>query len=180
MSYTDPQEEIYTFGYRLAMLVLNPGFVFDPMDPQLPPVPIFQDQQDASAPKGLYVAVQGSPALSPEGYPYVEALDSSNSRGLVQTYTGTLTFWEVNGNGSKLSQIREASFLESTRDALADSTVTILDTSTVDDVSFKLDNAWKMQSRMQMTVSVASRITETMNTVEAVEVDTIEFTTAPN
>jgi len=170
MSYTDPQEEIYTFGYQLAMLVLNPGFVFDPLDPQLPPVPIFQDQQDASAPKGLYVAIQGSPTVHPEGYPYVEGLDGTNSRGLVQTYTGTLTFWEVNGNGSKLSQIREASFLESIRDALADSTVTILDTSDVDDVSFKLDNAWKMQSRMTMTVSLASRITENLSYIATAEV----------
>lgn len=170
MSYTDPQEEIYTFGYRLAMLVLNPGFVFDPMNPLIPPVPVFQDQQDASAPTGLYVAVQGSPAIHPEGYPYIEVQGVSNDRGLVQTYTGVLTFWEVNGNGSKLTQIREAPFLESVRDALADSSVTILDTSTVDDVSFKLDNAWKMQSRMTMTVSLASRITETLSYIATAEV----------
>ena len=170
MSYTDPQEEIYTFGYRLAMLVLNPGFVFDPLDPQNPPIPVYQDQMDASAPLGLYVAVQGSPSLDPQGYPYVEAMDISNDRGLVQTYMGTLTFWEVNGNGAKLSQIREASFLESIRDTLADSPVTILDTSTVDDVSLKIDNSWKMQSRMQMTVSIASRITENLSYIATAEV----------
>lgn len=170
MSYTDPQEEIYTFGYRLAMLVLNPGFVFDPLDPQLPPVPVFQDQQDASAPSGLYVAVQGSPSLTPSGQPYVEVQDTNNDRGLVQPYIGTLTFWEVNGNGSKLSAIREASYLESIREALSDSPVTILDTATVDDVSFKLDNAWKMQSRMTMTVSLASRITENLSYIETAEI----------
>ena len=170
MSYTDPQEEIYTFGFNLAMLVLNPGFVFDPQDPQNPPVPVFQDQLDASAPSGLYVAVQGSPTVTPNGYPYIEALDGTNSRGLVQAYTGTLIFWEVNGNGSKLSQIREASFLESVRDALANSSVTILDTSEVTDVSFKLDNAWKMQSRMTMTVSLASRITETLSYIATAEI----------
>lgn len=170
MSYTDPQEAIYTYGYRLAMLVLNPGFVFDPLDPQNPPVPVYQDQMDASAPLGLYVAVQGSPSLDPQGYPYVEAMDISNDRGLVQTYMGTLTFWEVNGNGAKLSQIREASFLESIRDTLADSPVTILDTSTVDDVSLKIDNSWKMQSRMQMTVSIASRITENLSYIATAEV----------
>lgn len=173
----DIQQAIYDFGYDLTMLVLNPGFVFDPLDPQNPPVPVFQDQQDSSAPTGLYVAVQGSPALTPNGYPYVEVQDGTDTRGWVQAYIGTLTFWEVNGNGSKLSAIREYSFLETIRDALVNHPVTILDTSEVTDVSFKLDNAWKMQSRMTMTVSVASRITETLSTVETIEVDTIEFTT---
>ena len=166
----DTQKAAYDFAFDLAMLVVNPGFVHDPQNPQLPPVPIFEDQQDTSAPTGLYLAIQGSPSMEANGYPYIEALDAQDTRGVVQTYTVTVTLWEVNGNGSKLSQIREASFLESTRDTLADSTATILDTSTVDDVSFKLDNAWKMQSRMQMTVSVASRITETLSTIETAEV----------
>lgn len=166
----DIQKAAYDFAFDLAMLVVNPGFVFDPQDPQLPPVPIFEDQQDTSAPTGLYLAIQGSPSMDAAGYPYIEAMDTQDTRGVVQTYTVTVTLWEVNGNGSKLSAIREYSFLESVRDALANHPVTILDTGDVSDVSFKLDNAWKMQSRMQMTVSVASRITETLSTIVTAEI----------
>lgn len=173
----DTQQAIYDWAFDLANLVLNPGFVFDPLDPQDPPVPIYQDQQDASAPTGLYVAIQGSPTLEAAGHPYIEQQDANGLRGVVQTYTGVVTIWEVNGNGSKLSAIREASYLESIRDALnvvqvgrESHCVTFLDTSDVSDVSFKIDNAWKMQSRMTITVSVASRITETLSTIVTAEI----------
>lgn len=174
---SDIQQAIYDWAYDLAMLVLNPGFVFDPQDPQDPPVPIYQDQQDSSAPTGLYVAIQGSPTLEAQGHPYIEQQGANGVRGVVQTYMGTVTVWEVNGNGSKLSALRESSYLESVRDALnlvhagrESHCVTFLDTSDVSDVSFKIDNAWKMQSRMTINVSVASRITETLSTIVTAEI----------
>lgn len=174
---TDVQQAIYDWAYDLAMLTLNPGFTYDPSDPKDPPVPIYQDQLDASAPTGLYVAIQGSPTVQPQGQPYIEQQDDSGIRGVIQTYTGVVTLWEVNGNGSKLTAIREASYLESVRDALnvvqsgrESNCVTFLDTSDVTDVSFKLDNTWKLQSRMTINVSVASRITETLSTIVTADI----------
>lgn len=194
---TDVQGLIYSYGYELAMAVLNPGWYLDPTpaDPDLPwtngtltaalpPVPVIQDQQDESAPiTGRYVAVQGSPNLDPIGSsPYTEAMDANDLRGYVQPYMGTLILWEVNGNGSYLTQIKESLALESIQTVLSSQDVTILDTGNIDDVSFKLDNAWKRQSRMAVTVSIASRITETLNRVETIEVDTIatiQYSTNP-
>ena len=161
----DLQQLAYEYAFKLAMLALNPGYVWDAQNPVLPTVPVIQDQQDESAPlpSGTYVAIQGSPTLDPFGTPFVEDLDTNGIRGYIQPYTATIVFWEVNGNGSKLNAIRETSFLTSAREALDSQYVTFLDTTPVTDVSYKLDNAWKMQSRMQMTVSVASRITETVD-----------------
>ena len=176
---SDVQGDIYAFGYKLAMAALNPGWTPDPLDPEsLPPIPVIQDQQDQSAPTtGRYVAVQGSPAIDPVGAnPYTESLDANDSRGYVQPYTGTLIFWEVNGNGSLLATIKESLSLESMETLLSSQDVTFLDSGTIDDVSFKLDNAWKMQSRMTVSVSLASRITETLNRVKTIDVTTTEST----
>jgi len=176
---TDVIDLIYQWGYSLAMAALNPGWTPDAMDPEvLPPVPVIQDQQDESAPiTGRYVAVQGSPQLDPIGStPYTEGLDTNDLRGHVQGYIGTLVFWEVNGNGSHLQTIRESLALESIKTVLSSQYVTFVDAGTIDDVSYNLDNQWKRQSRMTIQVSIASRVTETLNRVDTIEVDTIEST----
>jgi hypothetical protein len=165
MSFTDVQDVVYTMGFKLAMAALNPTYTFDPADPQNPPIPVIQDQQDESAPSGLYIAIQGSPTIEPFGTPYIEAQDGTDTRGLVQTYKATIIFWEVNGNGSSLVAIRESTYLTAMQDLLASEAAMILDTGTIDDVSFKVDNTWKRQSRMAMNLSVASRITETLSTI---------------
>lgn len=166
----DLQQLAYEYGYKLAMLALNPDYTYDADNPTLPDIPVIQDQQDQSSPiTGRYVAVQGSPTLEPFGSPYMETLDDDGTRGLVQHYTATIIFWEVNGNGSYLNAIRETSFLTSAHKALDSQYVTFNDTSSVQDVSYKLDNSWKMQSRMTMTVSVASRITETVDYATSID-----------
>jgi hypothetical protein len=174
---TDVIDLIYQWGYNLAMSALNPGWVVDPLHPEaLPPVPVIQDQQDESAPlKTLYVAVQGSPQIDPIGStPYAEGLDATDTRGIVQGYIGTLILWEVNGNGSALQTIRESLALESIQAVLSSQYVTFVDAGTIDDVSYQLDHQWKRQSRMTIQVSIASRVTETLNRVDTIEVDTIE------
>lgn len=170
MSFTDVQDAVYTLGFKLAMAALNPSFVFDPMDPQNPPIPVIQDQQDESAPNGLYIAIQGSPAIEPFGTPYIETQDGTDTRGLVQEYKAALVFWEVNGNGSSLVAIRESAYLTTMQDLLSTEAAMLLDTGTIDDVSFKVDNTWKRQSRMVMNISIASRITETLSTIVTAEI----------
>lgn len=166
----DLQQLCYEFVYRLAMACLNPGFVFDPLHPANPPVPVIMDQQDESTPSGRFIAIQGQPTLEPQGVPFVEVQDNTGERGIVQLYTANVAVWEVNGNGSLLNRIREHSYLDSVQvalDSLQD--VTILDTSSVTDTSYKLDNRWIAQGHMTVNVSVASRITETLSYITTVE-----------
>jgi hypothetical protein len=66
--------------------------------------------------------------------------------------------------------------LESIKTVLSSQYVTFVDAGTIDDVSYNLDNQWKRQSRMTIQVSIASRVTETLNRVDTIEVDTIEST----
>lgn len=167
---TDVQGEVYSFGYALAMAALNPSYTYDPDNPQLPSIPVIQDQQDESAPSGLYVAVQGTPEVAPFGTPDIGTQDATDTRTLYQTYVCTLTFWEVNGNGSSLTAIREAAYLTTIQDLLAAQNASILDTSPVTDTSFKVDNTWKRQAHMTMTVSIASTITETLSTIVTTEI----------
>ena len=166
----DVQQLCYEFVYALAMACINPGFVFDPDFPSLPTVPVIMDQQDESTPSGRFIAIQGQPTVNPQGVPFVEVQDGTGERGIVQLYTANVAVWEVNGNGSLLNRIREHSYLDSVQvalDSLQD--VTLLDTSPVTDTSYKLDNRWIAQGHMTVSVSVASRITETLSYIEKVE-----------
>ena len=172
------QNTVYTFGLKLAHAVLNPGWVQSEETPT-PTVYIIQDQQDESAPAtGTYVAISGSPRLSSIGQAHTEpqaeddpeAEGPDDSRGIVQPYVGTLVFWEVNGDGGYLQTIKDSVWLDSVRTLLESTGVAVLDVGDVEDVGYKIDNRWIPQSRMTMEVSVANRITETLSTINTVEI----------
>jgi len=161
--------DIYGAIYDLAMSILNPGY--DPeTDGDLPPIPIIKDQQDQSAPTtGVYLAISGSPSLQRIGTPDIGEQDEDDTRNLDQFYQGTVTIWEVNGDGSKIQELFDYSYTEAGQAELDATAVSILDYGEIVDASFKAESRWISQCRATITVTIRSRISETLSTVNTVE-----------
>ena len=175
--------DIYGAIYDLAMGFLNPGWTYDetPVDPQkpwtngtltaaVPPIPIIKDQQDQSAPTtGVYLAISGSPALERIGTPDIGVQGSNDVRNIDQFYQGTVTIWEVNGDGSKIQELFDYTYTEDGQAELDATAVSILDYGDIIDVAFKAESRWIPQSRATLTVSIKARISETLSTIQTVE-----------
>lgn len=166
----DLQTDTYNAFYDLVMAALNPGY--DPLTTPLPPIPIIQDQQDQAGPvAGKYIAIQGSPSLSPIGtisrvsiVPIPPVLPATVStlatQTLVQPYQGTCKIWEVNGNGSSLQRIRLYAETEAAKNALDLTSVSLLQMGDVIEASYKAESHWVAQSVMMADYTIASVTTE--------------------
>jgi len=182
------QADIHDAIHALAMATLNPDWAFDatPADPKkpwtngvttasMPPIPIVKDQQDQSAPTtGVYLALSGSPALESMGTPDIGVQASDDTRNLDQFYQGTVTIWEVNGDGSKIQEIFDYSWTEAGQAILDATAVSILDYGDIVDTAFKAESKWIPQCRATLTVSIKARTTETLSTIQTVEWANVE------
>lgn len=167
-------DDIYSALYDLAMGALNPGYDpgADPENPTIPAVPIVQDQQSQAAPTtGVYVSISGSPSLQRMGTVEIDVPEegATVTRGLEQLYTGTVTLWEVNGNGSKLQAIFDYSDTEAGEAILDATPVSILSYGDIVDVAYKIDNRWIAQSRAALEVSIKAKSTESVGLIEEVQ-----------
>lgn len=161
--------DIYNAMCDLAMACHNPGY--DPeTDGDIPPIPVIMDQQDQDAPTtGVYLSISGSPQLERLGTPDFGGQSSTDARNMDQLYQGTVTIWEVNGDGSKIQELIDYSWAESGQAILDTTAVSILDYGEIVDVSFKAESRWIAQCRATLTVSIKARTTETLSTIETVE-----------
>lgn len=168
----DLQEDVYQALYDVCMAALNPGYDPgpDPEDPAIPAIPIIRDQQDQNAPaEGLFIAIQASPSLEPQGTIERRDQDDDGERALVQVYAGTCMLREVNGNGSALARIRDYSETEAITTLLASKSLSILDFGSVQESSFNLENRWIPQAFMPLEFTIASATHEILPIIESVE-----------
>lgn len=168
----DLQEDVYQAVYDICMAALNPAYApgEDPLNPAIPAIPIIKDQQDQNAPtEGLFIAIQGSPMLEPQGTVQHGEQDDDGERALIQVYAGTCMLREVNGNGSALTRIRDFSETEAVRTILESKNLSILDFGTVTESSFDLENRWIAQAFMPLEFTIASATYEILPIIESVE-----------
>ena len=168
----DLQQEVYSAVYILCMAALNPTYAPgpDPDNPAIPTIPIIQDQQDQNAPTaGVFIAVQGSPSLDPQGTVQRTIQDGTGERGLIQVYAGECMLREVHGNGSALVRIRDFSETEAVQSLLEPLSFSVLEFGPVQEGSFNLEHRWIMQAFMSVRFTIASVTHETLSTIESVE-----------
>lgn len=168
----DLQEDAYQAIYDMCMAALNPDYDPgpDPEDPAIPEIPIIRDQQDQNAPaEGLFIAIQASPSLDPQGTIERRDQDDDGERALVQVYTGTCLLREVNGNGSALARIRDYSETDAVATILASKSLSIVDFGSVQESSFNLENRWIAQAFMPLEFTIASATHEILPIIESVE-----------
>lgn len=161
--------DIYGALYDLAMACHNPGYGPE-TDGDIPPVPVIQNQQDQDAPTtGVYLSISGSPQLERIGTPDFGGQGSTDARSLDQLYQGTVTIWEVNGDGSKIQELFDYSWTESGQAILDTTAVSILDYGEIVDASFKAESRWISQSRTTLLVSIKARVSETLPTASTIQ-----------
>lgn len=168
----DLQKDVYSAVYALCMAALNPTYNPgpDPENPTVPTIPVIMDQQDQSVPTaGLFIAIQGSPSLEPQGTVQWTVQDNTGTRGLVQVYAGECLLREVHGTGAALVRIRDFSETEAVRTILEPLSFSVLEFGPVQESSFNLEHRWIAQAFMSVRFTIASVTHETLSTIESVE-----------
>ena len=168
----DLQADIYSALYDLAMLLLNPTYVYNPAAPTVPTIPVIMDEQAHAAPStGPYISIQGSTPLEPYGAHDVTGQDNTGKRGLIQVYKGTCELWEVNSSGKLLRQIRDSAEKEASMQLMDLTAVSILNFGDVETVPLKIESRWIQQSRMLVEVTISAKTEETVGIIETVEIE---------
>lgn len=172
----DLQTEIYSAMYDLAMLILNPTYTPgpDPENPAIPAIPIIMDEQAHAAPAlGPYIAIQGSPALTPIGtvdLPDIVADDETAVQDYVQPYECSCELWEVNSNGKLLTALRNGAETEAALALMALTNVGTMEFGNVEPIPLKIESRWIAQNRMVVRLTIAAKTQEAQSIIETVEV----------
>lgn len=149
--------KFYEFLYDWASGVLGSG------------IPVIRAYQNKAKPtSGEYVAIEDDALFRPVGRPSNYA--SSDVRDIHFDYMVSPAFWEVGGNGDSLRALAQDLGKMSTRQAFGDAGIGILKIGDIASMPWlSPETQFVREKRMQVEMSVADSVTDSITTIETVE-----------